>query len=202
MKTPKSGERVAVVVPGTGRVLARVSDVGKGYLKLDFGKRAKDAPKLKREDDAMLLFAGGQGVTELRGALRKEGLASSAFRFEFDAPKSDVQRRRHVRVDAQLPVIMRIQQVDARLVRSHTLNVSGGGLEVADTIGLPVGAMVKIELRLPGEEMPLPLSGKIVRRARPNTKGVKIERILSADQDRLVKFIFTRQRLELQAKQR
>ncbi len=55
---------------------------------------------------------------------------------------------------------------------------------------------MKIELRLPGESLPVPVTGRIVRRARGNTKGVKIERMLASDQDRLVKFIFTRQRLE------
>ncbi len=199
MKGPGVGEQVAVVV-ASGQVLARVLDAGEGYVKLDLSKHK--GPKLKKQDDATLLFAGDHGVTQLKGAVRRDGLTSSSVRFEFEASKERIQRRRHVRVDAEVPVLVRVStSTTGSLLKSKTLNVSGGGLEIVDNVGLPINAIVKIELKLPGEPMPVPLTGRIVRRARPNTKGVKIERMILSDQDRLVKFIFTRQRLELRNRQ-
>ena len=200
MKGPAVGEQVAVIVAG-GQAIAGVLDAGEGYVKLDLSKH-KGGPKLRKQDDATLLFAGEQGITQLKGAIRRDGLTSSAVRFEFEASKERIQRRRHVRVDAEVPVVLRLSTSSSgSLLRSKTVNVSGGGLEIVDNVGLPLNAIVKIELRLPGDTVPVPMTGRIVRRARPNTKGVKIERMLLSDQDRLVKFIFTRQRLELRQRQ-
>ena len=198
MKGPGVGEQVAVLVP-EGQALARVLDAGEGYVKLDLSKH-RGGPKLRKQDDATLLFSGERGVTQLKGAIRRDGLTSSAVRFEFEATKERIQRRRHVRVDAEVPVILRLS-TNGSLLKSKTVNLSGGGLEIVDTVGLPINSIVKIQLRLPGESLPLPMTGRIVRRARPNTKGVKIERMILSDQDRLVRFIFTRQRLELRNRQ-
>ena len=198
MKKPKAGDQVALVVAGQGRVVGRVDQVGEDFVKVALAKGAKGL-KIKREDEATLLYAGGGGVAELKGGLRRDGFSSSSVRFEFEATKQGIQRRRHVRVDAELPVLLRMTRPDATLIKTQTLNVSGGGMEVVDKVGLPIGALVKIELRLPGDALPLPVTGRIVRRARVNTKGVQIERMLASDQQRLVKFIFTRQRLELRA---
>ena len=197
MTKPKAGDQVAIVVPGQGRTLGRVDEVGEDFLKVSLARGAKLKPK--RDDEATLLYAGGGGVAELRGALRRDGFSATAVRFEFEATKEGIQRRGHVRVDMELPVLLRFTRPDASLVKTQTVNVSGGGMEIVDKVGLPIGALVKIELRLPGESLPVPVTGRIVRRARANTKGVQIERMLASDQDRLVKFIFTRQRLELRA---
>ena len=198
MSKPRTGDRVALVVSGQGRALGHVDQVGQDFIKVALAKGSKGL-KFKRDDEATLLYSGGGGVSELKGALRRDGLASGAVRFEFEATKQGLQRRRHVRIDAELPVLLRFIRPDSSLVKTQTLNVSGGGMEIVDKVGLPVGALVKIELRLPGESLPLPVTGRIVRRARANSKGVKIERMLASDQQRLVKFIFTSQRLELRA---
>lgn len=194
MKGPGVGEQVAIAVAG-GPLLARVLDAGDGYVRLDLAKH-RGGPKLRRDDEATLLFAGDGGIVQLKGALRRDGLVSSAVRFEFEASKERIQRRRHVRVDAEVPLLLRVSATGS-VLKSSTVNVSGGGLEIVDVVGMPMNALVKIELHLPGEPKPVPMTGRIVRRARPNTKGVKIERMILSDQDRLVKFIFARQRLEL-----
>lgn len=199
MSKPRTGDRVALVVSGQGRALGHVDQVGQDFIKVALAKGSKGL-KFKRDDEATLLFSGGAGVAELKGALRRDGFGSSTVRFEFEATQQGIQRRRHVRVDAELPVLLRFTRPDASLVKTSTLNVSGGGMEIVDKIGLPLGALVKIELRLPGDAMPVPVTGRIVRRARVNTKGVQIERMLASDQERLIKFIFTRQRLEARAR--
>ena len=199
MKLPGAKERVALVVPGTGRLLGRIEEVGDGFLKLDAGKGGKGLVSKGSREDVTLLFSATSGIGELKGALRREGLMSNTLRFDFELPKREIQRRKHVRVDAQLPIMLRLNRPDAKIVKSQTVNVSGGGLEIVDVIGLPIRGIVKIELRLPGEALPVPLTGRIVRQARPNTKGVQIERMLASDQSRLVKFIFDRQRLEIRA---
>ena len=194
MNKPNLNEKVAVVTAGE-KLMARVDQVGRDHLRLALA--GKPRAKLRREDDATLLFSGPMGVAELKGAVRRDGLSASALRFDFDAPRQSIQRRRHVRVNAECPVVLRVNRPEAPLIRTHTLNVSGGGMEILDKTEIPIGSMVKIELRLPGEATPIPVTGRIVRRARPNSKGVRIERMLASDQNRLIKFIFTRQRLEL-----
>ena len=64
MKGPGVGEQVAVLVP-EGQALARVLDAGEGYVKLDLSKH-RGGPKLRKQDDATLLFSGERGVTQLR----------------------------------------------------------------------------------------------------------------------------------------
>ncbi len=197
MTKPKPGDQVAIVVAGHGRTLGRVAEVEEDFLKVSLAKGAKLKPK--HDEEATLLYSGGSGVAELKGALRRDGFSSSSVRFEFEATKQGIQRRRHVRVNADLPALLRLTRPDATPVKTQTLNVSGGGMEIVDKTGFPIGALVKIELRLPGDSLPVPVTGRIVRRARAHTKGVQIERMLASDQDRLVKFIYNRQRLELRA---
>lgn len=197
---PAADEEVVLVLSDR-QVLGRVLDTGDGYARIAVAAHAR-GHKLRRENDATLLFAAERGVKRLKGVIRRDGFRSPAVRFEFEASKRHIQRRRHVRVDAEVPVTLRLSTAGSdSLLRSKTVNLSGGGLEIVDNVGLPLNAIVKIELRLPGQLTPVPLTGRIVRRARPNTKGVKIERMILSDQDRLVKFIFTRQRLELRQRQ-
>jgi hypothetical protein len=194
---PGVNETVAVVAGGE-QLEARVDEVGKDHVRLALA--AKPATKLRREDDATLVFSGPRGKAELKGAVRRDGLSAGALRFDFEAPRQAIQRRRHVRVNAELPVLMRVEESGTPPIRTHTLNVSGGGVEVLDKVDVPLGAAVELELRLPGETTPIPIGGRVVRRARPHSKGVRIERMLASDQDRLIKFIFTRQRLELRGR--
>ena len=199
MSKPRTGDQVALVVVGRGRAMGRAEQVGEDFVKAALAKGSKGL-KFERDDEVTLLYSDGGGVAELRGALRRNGFSTGTVRFEFEATRHGIQRRRNVRVDAELPVMVRLTRPDATAIKTSTLNLSGGGMELVDKVGLPVGALVKIELRLPGEAMPVPVTGRIVRRARENTKGVQIERMLASDQERLVKFIFTRQRLELRAR--
>jgi hypothetical protein len=61
---------------------------------------------------------------------------------------------------------------------------------------LPMGTAVRVELELDPAEPPLALTGRIVREER-DEKGVHIDEISRADQDRLSRFIAEKQRAEL-----
>jgi PilZ domain len=116
-----------------------------------------------------------------------------------------IQRREAVRVQAVAPVVLTVLELPpgdapaapppARL-ETTSLNVSTTGMLVRDTAALPVGTAVRVELRLDPVEPPLTVTGRIVREV-SNEKGICIDDISRADQDRLSRYITERQRAEL-----
>ncbi|MEB3299393.1 MAG: PilZ domain-containing protein [Candidatus Sericytochromatia bacterium] len=61
------------------------------------------------------------------------------------APLPSGDKRGTVRLDLQLPVVLRL---DRAVARGHTLNMSGGGMLVHSPVALPVGKDLKVSLQL------------------------------------------------------
>jgi hypothetical protein len=136
-----------------------------------------------------------------RGIQRITGTAS------FDAAQPDrlrvrrddadvIQRRETVRVDAVIAAKLTV--VDAATsADTTTLNLSGTGLLLRDPLELPVGTCVRVHLGLEDGGPPLAVTGCVVREARRDEKGIRIDEISRQDQSRLTRFIADRQRAEL-----
>ncbi len=116
-----------------------------------------------------------------------------------------IQRREAVRVQAVAPAVVTVLAMPpagdgpaaaapSGPVKTTSLNVSTTGVLLRAE--LPMGTQLRVELELEPGEPPVVLTGRIVREER-DEKGVCIEDISPADQNRLNRFITEKQRAEL-----
>jgi hypothetical protein len=107
-----------------------------------------------------------------------------------------IQRRETVRVEAVIAATLSLDDAQSG-TETTTLNLSGTGLLLRDPLELPIGTRVRVHLGLGDGGAPLAVTGRVVREAGRDEKGVCIEEISHADQSRLTRFITERQRAEL-----
>jgi len=109
--------------------------------------------------------------------------------------------RQFLRVDASLwvryaviPKVEMAGKVD-RLKRSYamTANISGGGVLLKPQEKLPVGAILEMEIELPGREDPILAIGRVVHTHSGN--GVEFLIIDESDREELIKYLFEQERL-------
>jgi hypothetical protein len=80
-----------------------------------------------------------------------------------------------------------------------TIDVSGSGLQITDPWGLDLGLDVRVELKLPEGE-PLRSLGRVVRvGAEEDQKGIRLDGLARADEDRLMRYIRDREVQALRA---
>jgi c-di-GMP-binding flagellar brake protein YcgR len=105
-----------------------------------------------------------------------------------------IQRREYVRVSAHVDV--NVRGIDEPLGgETVTLDISGSGILISDPWQLALGMDVHVELMIPGGE-PVRALGRVVRAAAEDQKGIRLDGLGRADEDRMMRFIRDR---ELQA---
>ena len=107
-------------------------------------------------------------------------------------PPAVIQRRGFARVDAVLEVKV------APDIAAVAVNISGSGAVVSRLDGLQPGDPVELSLQLGPHEPPILISGRVVRECEDRLRAVHFERVTQADRERIVHFVFERQRLERQ----
>ena len=138
----------------------------------------------------------GRGIFRYPGMLKSERNGSLTVTITGEVER--IQRREFVRIEAFLDVTVR--GVDAPVGGdTTTLDVSGAGIQIQDKWNLPLGTDVRVELRLP-EGPPLRALGRVVREgAEPEHKGIRMDGIARADEDRLMRYIRDREVQALRA---
>jgi PilZ domain len=109
-----------------------------------------------------------------------------------------VQRRAFARVDAVLEVTVASPPGGAERIAAAAVNISGSGAVVARLGGLTIGEAVSLSLRLAPLEPPILISGRIVREFGEHLRAIHFEQLQQSDRERIVRYVFERQRLELQ----
>lgn len=146
----------------------------------------------------------GIDVTTERGLLhvdaRVAGLRDGdVLDLEVGSARELIQRRSYARVDAVLDATVAPgggpERIDAIAV-----NISGSGLVVSRLDGLEVGDPVDLWLQLAPHEPPITIRGRVIRETEQHLRAVHFERVTQADRERIVQFVFERQRRELQRK--
>jgi hypothetical protein len=115
-----------------------------------------------------------------------------------------IQRREAVRVQAVETAVVTVLALPPGVdrpapgapVKTTSLNVSTTGVLVRDPLELPLGTQVRVELELERGAEPVVLTGQVVR-AVDDEKGVRIDDMSRADQQRLSRYITDKQRAEL-----
>lgn len=109
-----------------------------------------------------------------------------------------IQRRDFVRVDAFVNVEVQPPDGDSPAIETQTLNVGGGGALIAHMGGYDIADRLHLLLHLTPGDPPLALDARVVRDAGSGVRAVRFEDISTRLRDRLVHFVFQRQRVAMQ----
>jgi hypothetical protein len=184
----QAGQHVIVRTIHVGAVPATVERLDGAVLSVALTVQDGRYARLIGHDIAVEM-SSGRGIYKHSGTLK--GDRGGVLSIELTGVER-IQRREFVRVPAHVTV--NVRGVDEPLGgETVTLDISGGGIRISDPWDLPLGLDVRVELRLPAG-VPVNALGRVVRVAAENEKGISIESIARADEDRMIKFIRERER--------
>lgn len=197
MKGPSIGQDVFIVLPSAGPLNGRVDGEQDGSLLLTVWQD-QDTRMAQLAGEASLQFTNRRGVCRLDGLMRGYDREFDRIRFDASADVRVIQRRDYARVDAVVSVTY--QGRSGRFVDTHTTNVSGGGFLIASPEDVAMGDSLHFTLHIPeGQEVrPLDVFGQAVRKTDGGALGIVIKEISPLDRERLVRFVFDRERLSRQ----
>jgi PilZ domain len=138
-----------------------------------------------------LEYVSARGVIRFRGqaVLQERDLV----RFEVDAAPEVVQRREFVRVPALQDV-----EVDAEAgpskINAKAIDLSGGGMLLSRGEGLELDSVVRFRLGLGAGAGEIEGRARVVRSDQEGRRALVFEEISKTDRERLIHFVFTRQR--------
>lgn len=197
MKGPGIGQSVHVIAPSGASIDARVKDAGASTLLLGLDSGEHDPVELLSETDVSVEFTNDRGVCRILGTAQAAG-GDSVLRVDATGTIELIQRRDYVRVEAFVPVTYQPVGPDGWTVVAHTLDVSGGGFQLAEAEALRLGGMMQFTLELGEGEEPLQAVATAVREAGEGTFGMRFTEILERERQRLVRWVFARERLARQ----
>jgi hypothetical protein len=192
---PGIGQSVHLVAPSGATIDARVRDAGAGTLLLRLD--SPDPIALLADAAVSVEFADRRGVCRMPGTARSAD-GGSALRVDASGVVELIQRRDFVRVEAFVPVTYQPLGPDGWTVTANTLDVSGGGFRIADAQALRLGDMLGFTLELGEGEAPLHAVATAVRDAGDGAFGMRWVEILERERQRLVRWVFMRERLARQ----
>jgi c-di-GMP-binding flagellar brake protein YcgR len=197
VKGPGIGQFVHVIAPSGASIDARVKDAGTSTLLLRLESGEQDPVGLLSEHRVSVEFTDERGVCRILGTAQAAG-GDSALRVDATGTVELIQRRDYVRVEAFVPVTYKPAGPDGWTVVAHTLDVSGGGFQIADAEALRLGDMMLFTLELGEGEQPLQAVATAVREAGEGSFGMRFVEILERERQRLVRWVFARERLARQ----
>jgi hypothetical protein len=143
--------------------------------------------------EGVIEATSARGLARLVGTIRQHGYERDAVRMDFDQGPEVIQRRQFVRIEALTTVT--ITREDGRRQKTHTVNLSGAGLLLAGPDDLQMDEPIRVDIDVGESEPPIHARGRVVRETREHHWGVRIEMIEEGDRERLIHFVFERQRL-------
>jgi c-di-GMP-binding flagellar brake protein YcgR len=194
---PGIGQAVHVIAPSGASVDARVKDAATGSFLLRLEPAESDPLELLADKQVSLEFTNRRGVCRILGDAKSAG-GGSALRVNATGTIELIQRRDYVRVEAFVPVTYQPDGADGWTATAHTLDVSGGGFQIAEAEGLRLGDMLRFTLELGEGEEPVKVVSAAVREAGERVFGMRFVEILEFDRQRLVRWVFARERLARQ----
>jgi hypothetical protein len=197
VKGPRIGEAVHVIAPSGAAIGARVKDAEKASFLLRLDDAESDPRELLAETSVSLEFTNLRGVCRILGTA-EAAAGDAALRVNATGEVELIQRRDYVRVEAFVPVTYQPDGPDGWTATANTLDVSGGGFQIAGTEGLRLGDMLRFRLELGEGEKPVQAVAQAVREGGDDAFGMRFVEILERDRQRLVRWVFARERLARQ----
>jgi c-di-GMP-binding flagellar brake protein YcgR len=196
---PEEGQEVFAVSPSGATINARVKGVADKATDLTFPEAG---------NDPIAVLAGGHVAiqyTNRRGVCRIDGMAHKAkdpevLRVDHTGKVQLIQRREFVRVDAMIRVSYQPIGPSGWTAETTTLNVSGGGFMISGREGLRIDEVMPFTIELDGDSRDagdLTMLGRVVRETNGGL-GVRIENIDERERERLIRWVFGRERINRQ----
>ncbi len=153
-------------------------------------------PLLDIEESQMELESvTSRGLVRLRGSVDR--VDQDLVRFRPLGDPELIQRREFGRVVA--PQRVKLDDLTGLVVDTHSVNLSGGGMLISAKPPLPIASETELQfsLDLGPKQTPVVGMAKVVRVEEDDQLGIVFTEISDVDRDRLIRFIFDRQRRAL-----
>jgi hypothetical protein len=198
VKGPGIGQSVQLIAPSGATLGARVKDTSTTsfLLRLEQGETA-DPFELLGDKRVSIEFTNQRGVCRIVGTAERAP-GEAGLRVDATGTIELIQRRDFVRVEAFVPVTYRPDGPEGWLATAHTLDVSGNGLQITSAEGLLLGDMRRFSIELGEGEEDVHAVAAAVREAGEDTFGMRFIEIPERDRQRLVRWVFARERLARQ----
>lgn len=193
---PEQGQQVFVIAPSGAGIAARVAEVAAEQAMLSFAENEANPVSMLAGGHVAIQYTNRRGVCRIDGAAHK-GKHPEILRVQYTGNVQLIQRREFVRVDAMIPVSYRPIGESGWLAETTTINVSGGGFMISGREGLNLYQDMDFTLALDGDTKDagtLDVFGRVARET-PGGLGIEITRISEDERDRLVRWVFARERL-------
>jgi hypothetical protein len=171
-------------------MLVETDELGDGEI----DPPALDSPTL----DSSTLDSSTLEATTKYGVARFAGEAvleeSDLVRFRILEEPTVEQRREFVRVQAAQSVVLEVSG-SATIDSAFAVDLSGGGMLLSGPETLALGDHIRFRIHLDAEHDPIRGKARVVRCAE-DQRALVFEQITKRDRERLIHFIFDRQRAE------
>jgi hypothetical protein len=194
----EDGQHVSLMIGDLPPVEARIEEISEDYAIVGLFKEPEPPLADIGPIQGIIEAAGPRGLTRLVGTLKQKGREVDAVRLEFDQGPEVIQRRQFVRIDTTTSVA--VTRADGTTAVAHTLNLSGAGLLLAGVAGLQMDDLLKLDIDVGEEEPDVHVRGRVVRQPAEGQTGVRFEMIEEGDRERLIHFVFERQRTQTRVK--
>jgi len=199
-------ERVRVLVPRVATFEAMVVRAVSGAAELEIASAAGvPARFLHRRRATIVPMAGDDrvdgtllAVPGAHGRVREDLLHFLRAVVPLAPPRREPQRRDAARIDLVRPVAMIPEGFRVGWLNGFTRNVSAGGVLVAGAEALGEGDRLRLRFELDSEEDLIDLLARVVRADETwGLRGLRLERLSDGERERIVRFVFARQRRAL-----
>ena len=193
VKGIEEGQHVTLKIGDLPGMEARIEELTDEHAIVGLFKPPEPSLAEIGEIEGIIEATSARGLARLIGTLIQHDNQEDAAKLTFDQGPEVIQRRQFVRIDTTTPVTL--TREDGSTVKNHTLNLSGAGLLLGGPSDLQMEEPIKLDIEVGEGEPPIHARGRVVRETAEGHKGVRIEMIEEGDRERLIHFVFERQRL-------
>lgn len=141
-----------------------------------------------------LEYTSARGLVRFNGELELAG--HDLVRFHMRTEPEVLQRREFVRVESVQQVVLANENGELT-IDTHAIEISGGGMLLSGPQSLDPGSRVRFSLHLEPEDAPILGEARVVRASAGGQRALVFDQIASGDRQRLIHYIFQRQRAAL-----
>jgi hypothetical protein len=185
------GTEGKLTTPEGSRIPVRVYERGGDFLMLVL--MLDDGEELGEEalEPLVLEYVSPRGVVRFRGqaVLQERDLV----RFEVSTEPEVTQRREFVRVPSLHSVVLG-GELGAAKINGKAIDLSGGGMLLGGAAGLELDSIVRFRLGVGDGEPDIEGRARVVRSDDEGRRALVFEQIDEDDRERLIHFVFARQR--------
>ena len=196
---PEQGQQVFVISPTGAGIAARVAECDAQRTMLSFAENESDPVSVLAGGNVAIQYTNRRGVCRIDGAAHRAKVPA-VLRVDHTSKIQLIQRREFVRIDAMVPVSYKPIGVTGWTAETTTINVSGGGFMISGREGLRIDQIMEFTLLLDGDSKEagtLEVVGRVARET-PGGLGIEITQIDERERERLIRWVFARERMGMQ----